>query len=90
MLTELGGDAARVQPLYTSVDPACDKPAQFKTFLAPFDAPPGLPFAFDISVGVRKSDRALRDELDRALVRNRSRIDALLQHFGFPLAGKET
>jgi mxaJ protein len=46
---------------------------------------PALPFVYDISMGVRRGDTALRDELDRAITRNRSAIDAILADYGVPL-----
>jgi mxaJ protein len=52
--------------------------------LAEADAPPGMPFSFDIALGVRKSDQALRAELDGALLRRRDQIGALLDAFGVP------
>lgn len=45
---------------------------------------PALPFVFAIAAGVRKGDRALRDELDGALARRRSEIDALVAAYGVP------
>ena len=45
----------------------------------------GIPFEYSIAMGVRRSDRALRDELDAALSRCRDRIDAVLAEFGVPL-----
>jgi mxaJ protein len=47
--------------------------------------PPALPFVFDISMGVRRSDRALRDTLNAILVRRRASIDSLLRAYGAPL-----
>jgi quinoprotein dehydrogenase-associated probable ABC transporter substrate-binding protein len=44
----------------------------------------GLPMAFDIAVGVRKGDKALRDEIDAILVRKRAEIDRILDEFGVP------
>jgi mxaJ protein len=44
-----------------------------------------LPMAFDISMGVRKEDRALRRELDQVLARREADIRALLQDYGVPL-----
>ena len=41
-------------------------------------------FEFDIAVGVRKGDRALRDQLDAALVHRRSEIDAILAEYRVP------
>jgi mxaJ protein len=40
--------------------------------------------AFDISLGVRKPDAALRDELEGVLVRRKREIAALLARFGVP------
>jgi mxaJ protein len=45
---------------------------------------PGLPFAFDISMAVRRGDTALRARLDHVIVRRRSEIDALLAEYGVP------
>jgi mxaJ protein len=54
--------------------------------VAPAHAPAdvNMPFEFDIAVGVRKGDRALRDELDAALARRRSDIDAVLAEYSVP------
>jgi mxaJ protein len=49
----------------------------------------GLPFAFDVSVGVRRGDRALRDALDGALARRRSEIGRILDAYGVPRAPPE-
>jgi mxaJ protein len=48
---------------------------------------PYLPFVFDISMGVRRADVALRDELDRALVKRRPEIDAILDEYHVPRVG---
>jgi len=45
---------------------------------------PMLPMAFDISMGVRKEDRALRAEIDAALKRRRADIVAILDDYGVP------
>jgi mxaJ protein len=45
---------------------------------------PFLPFVFDVSMGVRRDDTALRDELDGVIRRRRSEIDAILRTFGVP------
>jgi mxaJ protein len=45
----------------------------------------GTPFAFDISVGVRKSEKELRARLDEALVRKQREIRQILEEFGVPL-----
>jgi mxaJ protein len=45
---------------------------------------PFLPFVFDISMGVRREDKALRDEIDGILTRRRASIDSVLTHYGVP------
>lgn len=50
-------------------------------------APAGLekvPFEFDISMGVRRGNAALRDELDRVIERRRADIDAILAAYAVP------
>ena len=44
----------------------------------------GEPMVFDISMGVRREDRALRRELDAALGRNRAAIERILDEYGLP------
>jgi mxaJ protein len=46
---------------------------------------PMLPMTFDISMGVRKEDRALRRELDSVLERNKAKVETLLRSYGVPL-----
>ena len=48
------------------------------------DAIPGIPFAYDIAVGVNKDSTALRTRLDNALVARRSEIQRILKHYGVP------
>jgi mxaJ protein len=55
----------------------------------PFDGPQ-LPMMFDISMGTRKADRALRTEIEAALEKHRPEIRALLADYGVPLAGQES
>jgi mxaJ protein len=50
--------------------------------LPPVDSASGLPFAFDISVGVRKSEPELRNRINEILVRKKNVIDALLAEYG--------
>jgi mxaJ protein len=45
---------------------------------------PFLPFVFDISMGVRRADKPLREELDRIIERRRADIDALLAEYHVP------
>jgi hypothetical protein len=54
--------------------------------VSPAYDPPGLRFAFDISLGVRPGDQKLKQQLEHVLERRRSGIDSLLAEFGFPLA----
>jgi quinoprotein dehydrogenase-associated probable ABC transporter substrate-binding protein len=44
----------------------------------------GLPFAFDIAIGVRKQDRTLRDLLDDVLARRKADIDRILAEYHVP------
>ena len=48
---------------------------------------PFLPFVFDISIGVRREDTVLRDELDAVIVRRRPEIDAILEEYRVPRLG---
>ncbi|HEX3126868.1 MAG TPA: substrate-binding domain-containing protein [Thermoanaerobaculia bacterium] len=50
---------------------------------------PFLPFVFDISMGVRRQDKALKEELDGILERRKPEIDAILDAYGVPRVGKE-
>jgi mxaJ protein len=60
-----------------------NKPLKVTLVTPPFDGP-GLPMGFEISVGVRKESKELRDEIDAALARLQPRIDALLSDFSVP------
>jgi mxaJ protein len=55
------------------------------TPVAPWLDGPQWPMQFDISVGVRKDDVALRRDLDRALERHRPEIAAILQRYAVPV-----
>jgi mxaJ protein len=50
----------------------------------PDPAAPFLPFAFDIAVGVRRADRALRDEIEDVLRRRRAEVESILDAYGVP------
>jgi mxaJ protein len=50
---------------------------------------PQWPMAFDISMAVRKDDRELRRELDRALERQGQQIVRILEEAGVPLAATQ-
>ena len=45
----------------------------------------GIPFTYEISIGVRTGDIALRNELDRALVRECALIQSLLVEYSIPI-----
>jgi mxaJ protein len=45
---------------------------------------PFLPFVFDISMGVRRGDDALRDRLNDVLARRKPDIDRILDEYGVP------
>ena len=51
---------------------------------------PFLPFVFDMSMGVRRGDNALRDELDEFLVRRKADIDGILAAYAVPRVDRET
>ena len=48
---------------------------------------PFLPFVFDMAMGVRREDTALRDELDAALQHRAVDIDAILREYHIPVIG---
>jgi mxaJ protein len=45
---------------------------------------PFLPFVFDISMGVRRGDDALREELNAVISRRKQEIDRILDQYGVP------
>jgi mxaJ protein len=47
---------------------------------------PFLPFVFDISMGVRRGDSALRDQLNTIISRRKGEIDRILDQYGVPRA----
>ena len=47
-----------------------------------------LPFAFDISMGVKRGDDALFDRVQQALTRRQAAITAILKEYGVPLERK--
>jgi mxaJ protein len=54
------------------------------TPVSPQIDPPFLPFVFDISMGVRRGDTALRDKLDAEIERRRPDIERILDAYGVP------
>jgi len=69
----LAGYFAARQPLALAVTPVSPQ----------MDAP-SLPFVFDISMGVRRKDRALKEALDRIIEQRRAAIDAILAEYHVP------
>jgi mxaJ protein len=49
------------------------------------DRPGGPRFAFDISMGVKKGNKELKDKLEQAIARRHDEIEHILQEFGVPL-----
>jgi len=54
--------------------------------VSPQFEPPATPMAFDISIGVKRGNKALRDEIDQALVRRKADIDKILDEYNVPRA----
>lgn len=44
----------------------------------------GYPFAYNMAVGVRRADKALKSQLDEILVRKRPEIERILEEYGVP------
>jgi len=57
--------------------------------LVPLVGDPGVPLAFDISMGVKKGDQALKTRLENALDRRQADIRKVLEDFGVPLLPPE-
>ncbi|HEV8639600.1 MAG TPA: substrate-binding domain-containing protein [Methylomirabilota bacterium] len=53
--------------------------------LVPLTGDPGVPLAFDISMGVKKGDQALKTRLEDVLDRRRVDIRKVLEDYGVPL-----
>jgi quinoprotein dehydrogenase-associated probable ABC transporter substrate-binding protein len=49
------------------------------------DRATGFPFAYDLTLGVRRADRGLRDTLNALIDRHRADIDAILRDYGVPV-----
>jgi mxaJ protein len=69
----LAGYFAKRQPVPLEVVP-----------VTPDADPPGLRFAFDISMAVKKGNAELRDQLDAAIARRRPEIESILDQYGIP------
>jgi mxaJ protein len=58
-------------------------PMELRPVLPAID-PTGLPFSFNIAMGVRKGNTALRDELNVVLARHQTEIDRILDDYRVP------
>ncbi len=50
---------------------------------------PFLPFVFDISMGVRRGDQELKDQVEQILEKRRAEIDRILENYGLPRVDQE-
>jgi mxaJ protein len=55
------------------------------TVLPDTDRATGFPFAYELTLGVRRADRGLRDTLNALIDRHRADIEAILRDYGVPL-----
>ena len=69
----LGGYFSRESPVPLEVTPLADDAKD-----------PDLLFHFDIAIGVRANDKALRNVLDEELARRRTEIEDILRSYGIP------
>lgn len=53
--------------------------------LVPLENEPGVPLSFDISMGVKKGDAALKNRLEAAIDRRQAEIRSILDEYGVPL-----
>jgi mxaJ protein len=53
--------------------------------VSPLTDGPGLPLVFDVSMGLRRADRALLREVEQALEKRATEITAVLASYGVPL-----
>jgi mxaJ protein len=60
------------------------EPALAFALIPESEAPPGLTFGFDISLGVRRADEPLLAELDGILLKRQRAIEKLLDRYGVP------
>ena len=58
-------------------------------FVSPQIDQPFLPFVYDISMGVRRDDQELRDQLERVIQKRRTDIDRLLDQYGVPRVDRQ-
>jgi mxaJ protein len=75
----LAGYFSRRQPIALDVKP-----------VSPGSDLPALPFVFDISMGVRRHENRLKDQLDAIIKQNSVQIAGILQSYGIPLVRSAT
>lgn len=63
-------------------------PVPLKLVALPDTDATGLPFAYDMAIGVRHADRELRDTLDTILSRKHDEIQAILREYNVPTVSK--
>ena len=63
-------------------------PLKLTTVMPHFDGAQ-LPMIFDVSMGTRREDTALRDELEAVLDRHQAEIRALLAQYHVPLVDED-
>lgn len=66
---------------------AKQSPVPLKLVALPDSDSTGLPFAYDMAIGVRHADRELRDTLNAILVAKRDTIQAILREYAVPTVG---
>jgi mxaJ protein len=59
------------------------------SFVTPQIDQPFLPFVYDISMGVRRDDQELKDQLERVMENRRADIDKLLSDYGVPRVDRQ-
>jgi len=57
------------------------------TPVPPFDSP-GIPFRYEMSMGVRKGDTALHEQLTTFLIQHKAAIDRVLRNYGVPVVDR--
>jgi len=48
---------------------------------------PFMPFVFDISMGVRREDQELKDQVEGVMEKRRAEIDRILEEYRVPRVG---
>jgi hypothetical protein len=52
--------------------------------------PPALPFRFAMAMAVHKSNRALKDQIEQALIKQHTQIEKILRAYSVPEYQAET